>query len=341
MRNTISLALACVSAMLLFEGRVFAQPFTYRSLDVPNSTDSWAMGIAPGGKIVGGYMSAVDGRQHGYVYDKGVFTTIDVPGSLAGLPDDDTLEGEVTGINPAGDMVGDYFAPPGAPGAPACVTAYSPPCHRGFLYRHGQFSNALVPGHLGTIPSSIAPDGTIYGCLHDQTLGPQMIGFVRIPSGDDKTFSYETLQSGGGELSDPTRSVPNSMNNAATPDGSIIVGLYTPAGAARAHGFVVQNGVFGDYVFPASLATQIWGINPTGDFVGLYRILNAGHVESHGFLQLADGSAPIALNYKDPITGQQASQTVTFAVNPAGAIVGFYVDASGHDHAYVALPADR
>jgi hypothetical protein len=340
MRNTAILAFAF--AMLLLEGHGFAQlPFTYLSIDVPNSTDSWAMGIAPGGAIVGGYMGSADGREHGYLYDKGVFTIIDVPGSLAGLADAVTLEGEVTGINPAGDMVGDYFAPPGAPGAPACVTAFSPPCHRGFLYRHGQFSNVLVPGHLGTIASSIAPDGSIYGCLHDQTLGTQMFGFVRTPSGDDKVFSYDTLQSGGGELSDPNRSVPNSMNNAGTPDGSIIVGLYTPAGTTRAHGYIVRNGAFGDYVFPGSLATQIWGINPTGDFVGLYRILNAGTVETHGFLQLADGSAPMALNYVDPITGRPASQTAAFAINPAGAIVGFYLEASGHEHAFVAMPADR
>jgi len=333
----IKAILPFVSGMLLVGIQGFAQQFTYVSIDVPNSTATWASGIGPGGQIVGGDMGADDNKEHGYVYDKGTFTTIDARGSLVGLDDDVTLESEVDGINPAGDMVGDYFAPPGAPGAPACVVAYSPPCHRGFLYRHGRFSNVLVPGHVGSIPSSIAPDGRIYGCLHDQTLGPQMFGFVRTPSGDG-TFTYETLQSGGGELVDPSRAVPNSMNNAATPDGSIIVGLYTPAGASRAHGYTVQDGVFSDYVFPGSLATQIWGINPTGNFVGLYRILNAGRLEAHGFLQLADGSAPIAINYVDQVTGQQAVQTQAFGISPAGAIVGLYLDSSGAEHGFLAVP---
>jgi hypothetical protein len=331
---------AFVSATLLLEGRSFAQQFAYTPIDVPASMATWAMGISPGGRIVGGYMDA-GGHEHGYVYDHGEYTTIDVPGSLVGLPDDVTLDGEVNGINPAGDMVGDYFAPPGAPGAPACLVAFSPACHRGFLYRHGRFSNVLVPGHVGSIPNSITPDGTIYGCLHDQTLGPQMFGFVRSPGGDYRTFTYETLQAGGGELTDPTESRPNSMNNGGTPDGSIIVGLYTPAGASRAHGYTVRDGVFGDYVFPGSAATQIWGINPAGDFIGLYRVLVAGKLVNHGFLQFADGSAPITIDYVDPITGQQAAQTSGFAINPGGTIVGLYVDSSGNQHGFVAVPADR
>jgi len=330
-------AFAFISAMLLLEAQSFAQQFTYTAVDVPGASATWAMGITPGGKIVGGYMSA-DGHEHGYVYDHGTFTTIDVPGSLVGLADDVTLEGEVAGINPAGDMVGDYFAPVGAADAPACLVAFSPACHRGFLYRHGHFSNVLVPGHVGSIPNSITPDGSIYGCLHDQTLGAQMVGFVRSPDGDYRTFTYETLQAGGGELSDPSVSKPNSMNNAATPDGSIIVGLYTPAGATRAHGFTVQNGVFGDYTFPGSVATQIWGIDPGGDFVGVYRVLSAGTLVSHGFLQLADGSAPIRLDYVDPITGEQAPQTFGFGINSGGTIVGAYLDRSGGQHGFVAVP---
>lgn len=336
MRN--ELVLGFFSATLMFAGQSFAQQFTYRSLDVPGSSATWAMGITPGGKIVGGYIGAADGHEHGYVYYNGVYTTVDVPGSLAGLSDAVTLDGEVNGINPAGDMVGDYFAPPGAPDAPGCAVAFSPPCHRGFLYRHGGFSNVLVPGHLGSIPNSITPDGSIYGCLHDQTLGMQMFGFVRSPGGDYSTFTYQTLIAGGGELSDPGESKPNSMNNGATPDGNLIVGLYTPAGAVRAHGYTVRDGVFGDYMFPGSIATQIWGINPTGDFVGIYRVFNAGQLETHGFLQFADGSVPIAVNFVDPISGQQASQTFAFGINPGGAIVGAYVDSFGTEHGFLAVP---
>ncbi len=322
--------LLIVAVTLLCATNSFAQSFIFASLDAPDSTATWATAIAPGGQIVGGYMGK-DGMEHGFLYVRGTFSTVDVPGSLVGVPG--ALETEVNGINPAGDMVGDYYAPPGAPGAPACTVAYSPACRRGFLVRHGQFFSILVPGHLGSIPNGISPDGSIYGCLHDQTLGVQMFGFVRTHSGD-----FETLQAGGGELASGTQSYPVSMNNAATPDGSIIVGLYTPAGSSRAHGFTVQNGVLTDYRFPGSVATQIWGINPNGDFVGLYR--NAPGVAGvHGFLQPGDGSAPVSVNFIDPITHDQAVQTQAYGINPAGAIVGAYYDANLAQHGFVAVPA--
>ena len=45
-----------------------------------------------------------------------------------------------------------------------------------------------------------------------------LIERVRTQSGNYKTFSYKTLQAGGGELADSSRSVSPSMNNGATPD---------------------------------------------------------------------------------------------------------------------------
>lgn len=294
----------------------FGQLFRYASIDVPNSIATWASGIGPRAQIVGGYLDS-DGNEHGYVYSLGQFTTIDVPGTLVGLSADIKLQTEVNGINPAGDMVGDYFAPAGAPGAPACTKDFAPPCQRGFVYRHGQFSNVLADGHAGSIASSITPDGSIYGCLHDQTFGPEMFGFQRTHSGD---FQIQ--------------STPNSMNNSATPDASIIVGLYTPSGASRAHGFTLQNGTFSDYMFPGSLATQLWGINPSGDFVGVYR----DSTTFHGLFQSSDGSAPIPINYVDPDTKVAAIQTRAFSINPAGLIVGFFVDANGSEHGFTAAP---
>ena len=61
-------------------------------------------------------------------------------------------------------------------------------------------------------------------------------------------------------------------------------------------------------------------------------------LETHGFLQFADGSAPIAINYLDPITGQQASLSGALGINPAGAIVGLFVDSNG-EHGFVGVSA--
>ncbi len=335
-----------LAAFLLITGSSFAQTFNFVSFDVPctafpsgavcpangHALATAAHGIGPAGQIVGAYADG-SGVEHGYLYSHGTFTTIDVPGTLVGLSPNVRLQTSVNGINPAGDMVGDYFAVPGSPDAPGCVIAFSPPCDRGFLYSHGQFSSVLVPDHLGSVPNSIAPDGTIYGCLHDQKFGIQMFGFVRDQSGNFKTFKYQTLEAGGGELTDSNQSVPASMNNGATPDGSMIVGQYSPPGSLP-HGYIVQNGVFQDYFITSAMATQIWGIDSGGDFVGFYRTA-PGNAGVHGFVHYADAATLFTIVTIDYPNG---TRTLAQAINPAGAIVGSYLDMAGVQHGFLAAP---
>lgn len=318
MRRKLETLVFLIWALLLAGSYAAAQSFNYVSIDIPNaiapnSQGTWASGINPRGQIVGGYLDQ-NGLEHGYFYSDGNFTTIDVPGSLAGLPDTTKLETEVNGINPQGEMVGDYFAPPGAPGAPACVVAYSPECDRGFLYKDGHFYNVLASGHLGSIPNSITSAGAIYGCVHDHDFDASMFGFSRNSSGEFTILWFSP-----------------SMSNGATPDGETIVGLYVPSGAVRPHGFVIHDGLVNDYLFPGGLSTEIWGINPQGDFVGVYR----DPAGLHGFLQPGDGSAPVALNVPE------ATLTWATAVNQGGAIVGFYVDVNGGQHGFLTVHASN
>jgi len=200
-------------------------------------------------------------------------------------------------------------------------------CTKGFLYRNGKFSTVLVPGHPGAIPQRITPDGDIYGCYHDYNTMGSMFGFVRT------RFGYDSLAAGGGELIDPTQSVPASMNNGATPGARTIVGLWTDmmATPVHTHGYVVQAGAFQSYDVPGPgvKSTAIWDINPSGHFVGTY-IDSFGQ---HGFLQPADGSAPTAINYPGAIG------TSAFGINPDGVIVGQYTDTSRHVHGFIAAPA--
>src|SRR5579864_3806051 len=262
--------------------------FRFVSIDVEGAAATIATGINPRGDIVGIYFDA-GFNEHGFLLMNGKVTTIDVPGQLVGVTG--TLPTEANGINSEGVIAGDYFAPPGAPGAPECLIAFSPACRRGFLYHKGQFSDVLVPGKKGSIPNAISSNGAIYGCDHDDDYFTSMFGFVRTPSG-----SFKTLNAGGGELRDPTQSVPASMNNGATPDGSIIIGLYVdpPSAAGQNHGYIVQNGVFRRYDVPGSVLTQSWGINPAGDFVGLYDDTRGNE---HGFLQRwDDDDGPIAID---------------------------------------------
>lgn len=304
--------------------------FTFVSIDVPNATFTLATGIGPSGDIVGIYGDA-SFNEHGFLLSHGSFTTIDVPGSLVGTSG--ILQTEANGINGAGDIVGDYFAPPGAPGAPQCLAALSPACRRGFLYSNGQFSNVLVPGKKGSIPNSITPDGTIYGCDHNDDYFGSMVGFARTRSG-----TYITLDAGGGELQDATQGVTASMNNGATPNGKIIVGLYAdpPMAGGSYHGYIVENGKFATYDVPGSVLTQIWGINSSADFIGLYDDANGNE---HGFLQRWGESAPITIDVPSnpPFN---SILTDAFGINSAGRVVGLYIDSGGNLHGYLAVPVE-
>lgn len=317
-----------LAGLLVLAAGGAAQPFHYYTIDVPCSAcpggiarSTSAQGVNPAGDIVGVYVDAV-GMAHGYLLSRGQFTTIDVPGSLAGVPG--VLPTVARGINPAGDIVGNYTAPVStAPESSPdfCPAAGSVACIKGFLYRHGEFSTVLVPGHPGAIPQRISPDGDIYGCLHDFDLMASMFGFVRTKSG------YFSLTGGGGELADPSQSVPNSMNNGATPSGHTIAGGWTDMMTGHTHGYVVHDGNFQSYDVPGSTSTFIWDMNPAGAFVG---VDHAGR--NHGFLQLADGTAPITV---DPPNSVNAAAV---GINPGGWIVGQYTDGAGHVHGFLAVP---
>ena len=314
-----------------------AQSFSFTAIDVPCSAcpgaiarSTRAEGINPAGDIVGDYKDAV-GASHGFMLSGGQFTSIEVPGAIAGVAG--ILPTVAKGISPSGDVVGDYTTPVNN-SVPADSPAYCPAtgsvaCIKGFLYSRGKFSTVLVPGHPGAIPQRISPDGEIYGCLHDFDLMASMFGFGRT------RFGYISLNAGGGELADSSKSVPASMNNGATPDGSAIVGLWTDMTTGHSHGYVAQDGNFQSYDVQGSLATNIWDINPAGAFVGVY---TDSSKKNHGFLQLPDGSAPITIDV--PSTAPfNAISTTAFGINPGGAIVGQYTDTSGHAHGFLAMPA--
>lgn len=319
--------------LLLLAAGCVAQSFNFVSIDVPCAActggiarSTTAYGVNPAGDIVGTYTDSLG--QHGFLLSGGQFITIDVPGALVGATG--TLPTAARGISPTGDIVGSFTAPVSS--APATSSAYCPTasstyCIKGFLYSHGKFSLVLFPGHVGAIAQRITPTGEIHGCLHDSDMMGTMYGYGITRLGDT------SLQLDGGEIVDPTQSVPASMENGATPDGSIRVGFYTSdyndPTKSFFHGYIVQNGIFQTWDFPGPLQTNIFDIDPAGDFVGIY-IGSAGL--RHGFLQPTDGSAPITLDFPSAV------HTRAYGINPSGAIVGSYIDASNQTHGFLAVP---
>lgn len=343
-RNTRHFILALAFGTLLFPAGSAAQSFNFTTIDVPCAACPGGVarrtaigGINPAGDVVGTYTDAV-GKQHGFLLSRGQFTTIDVPVSLVGLAGLDTLPTVARGIGPSGDVVGQFTAPynPSASttvgfDSPAyCPASGSTACIKGFLYTRGKFSVVLFPGHPGAIPGRILPDGSMYGCLHDfDTMGSMF-------SAAWARFDDTSIAAGGGALSDPTLSFPNSMHGGATPDGSIVTGFYVDMAATpnHQHGYFLRNGVLETYDVPNSKLTVVWDINPSEVAVGSF-IDQAG--VQHGFMQLPDGSAPITLDVPHAAPFN-AVLTIAMGINPGGAIVGQYRDTSGHTHGFLAVP---
>lgn len=322
-----------------------AQSFEFTSIDVPcgNCLGGVAprtvvLGINPRGDIVGNYTDAV-GKVHGFLLSDGEYTSIDVPGELVGTPG--TLPTSALGISPSGEIVGQFTAPYNPPvstsvgyDSPAyCLRAGAPECIKGFLYRHGEFSPVLFPGHPGAIPAHITEGGSIYGCLHDFDLMGSMFSASRTRDGDTRS-----LMAGGGELADDTMSYPNSMHRSANPDGSIIVGFYVDMMVTpnHQHGYLLQDGVLQTWDVPNSTSTVIWDINARLEFVGGY-FDSTGR--QHGFLQLPHESAPITVDV--PSTPPFNSGACDWhGITPDGTLAGAYTDTQGHTHGVLAVPAD-
>lgn len=252
--------------------------YSYFPVDYPAALATSLSGINAQGDIVGTYVDS-GGVSHGFVQRDGAFSAIDVPGA-AGT--------DARGIGPAGDIVGGYWLP----GEPAANI------HGYLLRRDGTLEYIDYPGQINTIPQRLLPDGTILGCYHGTNMMTSMFGmWIR------------------GAVTDATTQSA-SMHNGATPDLSVIGGLFTdftePAPRA-AWGYIIQNGVFTRFRVPGSSMTAVWDVGPEGALVGVYR--DAAGV--HGFL-LEDGQYT-AIDYP------AATTTRAFGINASGDVVGNYV----------------
>jgi hypothetical protein len=307
MRSDLLRPVIVLGLLALAVSSAQAQAYNYASIDYPNAIRTRTFGISPGGVIVGDYRDS-SGSLHGFLLVGGQYITVDVPGALIGLTGG--LPTSLKGINPAGDIVGFYFAPPGS--SADCTVAATPPCQKGFLLHRGIFSTVVPKGHDGSIPQRITPTGDIYGCYHDLDYMGSMFGFTRTANG---IFT--------------STNVPASMNNGATPDGSTIVGLYSDLSVmpSHDHGYVIQNGIFQPFDVPDSTLTWAWDITPRGNIVGEFR--DAAGV-FHGFLRTAAGYTSIDF--------PTAIGTHAIGINPGGAIVGTYTDTNKATHGFLAVP---
>jgi uncharacterized membrane protein len=197
------------------------------------------------------------------------------------------------GIGPAGDIVGGYQK---AGEGPMDI-------HGFLLTASGQFRPIDSPGHKSTIAQRILPDGTILGCQHDEDYKASMRG-IRV-RGSTITALDSTA----------------TMTNGGTPDGSRMVGFLT----TTHRGFLIDHGVFTQFMVPGAVGTQAWDMNPSGTVVG---VSVSPDSSNHGFA-MRDG-------HFSAIDFPGATSTVAFGIDARGDIVGGFDDPAGNRRAYLA-----
>jgi hypothetical protein len=112
------------------------------------------------GEVAGCYTDSAG--YHGYVYDNGTYTTLNVPGATGTLAE---------AINDRGEVAGDYTDSSGG---------------HGYVYDNGTFTALNVPGANFTSPDAINNRGEVAG-LYDDSSGEH--GLLATPHGGEATSS--------------------------------------------------------------------------------------------------------------------------------------------------------
>jgi hypothetical protein len=333
----------------------------WRSFDVPAAVNgTQPTSINDLGEITGVYFDS-NGNSHGFLRKAGgKIVTFDAPnvgyGTQAGLPYG--LGTIPTEINNQGDIVGYYTDAAGA--------------YHGFVRSaRGKFRTIDEPSStsspVATIAQAINDWGEVVGFWFDSSFN--FHGFVRHldgsfttvdPSGDVVAECYHINDRGevGGDWIDAatftwhgmllhpdgrlvTFDAPNAVNGTFGGLGQALnfegtfAGTYADANGG-AHGYVrYANGHFAEFTAPGGGNSNFAGtwsasLNLFGTVVGYSIEPNGTTVD--GYVRFADGTLILA---NAPVAGQQS--TVTWAINDLNEFTGYWYDATGAEHGFVAL----
>ena len=289
--SRIALAAVVIASAVLVAVPVFpAEPeYTFFPLDVPSEfgAGTSAFGINNKGVIVGNFGS-VDETIDGFVFEKGQFTSVTVPGSgfdrgsqlgvndqgtavgtfddaqtqtgrayvrswdgkITVLPDaaPDALSTIATGINNLDTIVGFYRKADGV--------------RHGFILRDGKYTTYDYPGAARTFLDGINDHGVIVGRYRDEDF--RMHGFLLLTDG--RTVPLEVP----GAVQ--TFTFTGDINNLGQ-----VVGAYEDEDGI-VHGFLFHDGVYTTLDFPGAANTNLLSINDHGEIVGTYDDASRGLV---------------------------------------------------------------
>jgi len=333
----------------------------WHSFDVPAAVNgTQPAGINDLGEITGAYFDS-NGNSHGFVRKAGgEIVTFDAPhvgyGTQAGIGYG--LGTIPTAINNKGDIVGYYTDAAGA--------------YHGFVRSaRGEFSviddPASTSAPSATIAQAINDWGVVVGFWFDSNFN--FHGFVRQVDGSFTTvdapgdlvtecYHINDLGEVGGDWIDATTFTWHGMllhangklvtfdaqNAAGDTFGGLgqalnlegsFAGTYADANNGL-HGYVrYSNGKFAEFTAPGGgdsgfAGTWSASLNLLGTVVG-YSVEPDGSTLD-GYVRFADGTLILA---NAPVAGQQS--TIAWAINDLNEFTGYWYDASGAQHGFVAI----
>ncbi len=222
----------------------------FTPVDVPGATNTTPNFINLQGVIVGSYTDSA-GTSHGFVLNRGSYTTVNYPGEPGTA---------LSGINDLGESSGFYCSDA------ACDTSAT--FHSFVLSRSGVFTSFDPPGATGSETSTVSLVGVVvgnYDTAPEPTCTTQCLGYL-LSHGNYTTLSYPGSPftfAGGGNI------------------WNTVVGIYVDA-AGNGHGFIEGGGSYTSFDYPSASFTEATGINALGVIVGLFTDSSGN---THGFIR--------------------------------------------------------
>ena len=213
---------------------------------------------------------------------------------------------EVEGINPGGDIAGLYVDE-------SRVT-------HGFVLRHGVFTTIDYPGSEYTDVRAINPGGDIVG---NYSMPGENPGFASVPGGSPVNIHGFVLKRDGTLISLAYPGHPNMIAQRILPDDTVMGCFHDHDYGYWMRGFVWRDGVY-------------TGLDGTLEGLNVPSSMNNGATPDLGVIAgLSMGRAYIIRNgVFTTFIYPGATSTRAWDINPSGAIVGDYRDATGA-HAFL------
>ena len=299
-RDTTVLALASLMPFTAAKAE-----YVLTELTMPGATTVTLWDVNNGGMMVGSWTQGTGPANYsqGFIYDGTSFTTLSGPAG--------SMSSSALGISDTGIVVGNFYSSATIdPGTGEVIFGPS----AGFIFSGGSYTSFIVAGANDTFLRGISPDGRYLSGYYSTNAGAG-IGFV-----------YDTLTATLANLSMPNSqmTIPQGINIAGIVVGSDI--LAGPPTTRPGFRYDIATGTRTDLMLAGATRTALRSIDDSGVVAGWF--IDGG--SRHGFV----GS----ISSYEQIDFAGASDTSVEGSNNARWLVGEYLDATGIEHGFVAVP---